>query len=446
MNAHQLSHRVRRVRRGLTAIAVTACVAGAFGQPSTRALFVANNGNLEGSVTAFVVNPNGTLTLVNRVITGTRPNTQVPCPGCNPYEIAITPNGEFLATGHASSNDPIEQISIFRIHPDASIEQIGAFAVPGTPMDLEWVSDTLLVATRTDTYQMVLFEFNPVGPTLTEVDVVTVGTFSTYLAVHPSGQYVYINDSGSARLLRAYRVEPNNTLTLIDTEPTGSYYGLELAVAHDGKRLYATGGITQVIFGFDIMPDGTLKPMLGSPYPAFGNSPADVAFSTEDRYLLVGHGTDATVRSATIDPVTGQLTYTGFMFDVGLQGTLGDIQSLDELFFVTDNSRAIDDTWGVYSFTLNPDGSFTQNGPITLTEGIAPNSMAVWKPRLTPGDLNCDGLVDFGDINPFVLALTNPAGYAAAFPNCNIKNGDINGDGFVDFGDINPFVRLLTNP
>jgi len=144
--------------------------------------------------------------------------------------------------------------------------------------------------------------------------------------------------------------------------------------------------------------------------------------------------------------VTGQLTYTGFMFDVGLQGTLGDIQSLDELFFVTDNSRALDDTWGVYSFTLNPDGSFTQNGPITLTEGIAPNSMAVWKPRLTPGDLNCDGLVDFGDINPFVLALTNPAGYAAAFPNCNIKNGDINGDGFVDFGDINPFVRLLTNP
>ncbi len=62
------------------------------------------------------------------------------------------------------------------------------------------------------------------------------------------------------------------------------------------------------------------------------------------------------------------------------------------------------------------------------------------------GDQNCDGLVDFGDINPFVLALTNPAGYATAFPYCDIMNGDINADGFVDFGDINPFVRLLTNP
>ena len=64
----------------------------------------------------------------------------------------------------------------------------------------------------------------------------------------------------------------------------------------------------------------------------------------------------------------------------------------------------------------------------------------------TVGDLNCDGSVDFGDINPFVLALTNPAGYQAAYPDCNIDLADINGDGLVDFGDINPFVRLLTQP
>lgn len=62
------------------------------------------------------------------------------------------------------------------------------------------------------------------------------------------------------------------------------------------------------------------------------------------------------------------------------------------------------------------------------------------------GDLNCDGEVDFGDINPFILALSNPAGYMAQFPDCDIKNGDINQDGKVDFGDINPFVTLLTNP
>ncbi len=62
------------------------------------------------------------------------------------------------------------------------------------------------------------------------------------------------------------------------------------------------------------------------------------------------------------------------------------------------------------------------------------------------GDMNCDQELNFADINPFVLALTNPAGYAAAFPDCDIMHGDINRDGLVSFGDINPFVRLLTNP
>jgi len=63
-----------------------------------------------------------------------------------------------------------------------------------------------------------------------------------------------------------------------------------------------------------------------------------------------------------------------------------------------------------------------------------------------PGDLNCDGLTSLMDINPFVLAVTNPAGYETAFPTCNLCNADINGDGQVNFGDINPFVRLLANP
>jgi len=62
------------------------------------------------------------------------------------------------------------------------------------------------------------------------------------------------------------------------------------------------------------------------------------------------------------------------------------------------------------------------------------------------GDVNCDGTIDFGDINPFVLRLTNPAGYHSAFPDCDPLNADIDGDGLVNFGDINPFVRLLTQP
>jgi len=62
------------------------------------------------------------------------------------------------------------------------------------------------------------------------------------------------------------------------------------------------------------------------------------------------------------------------------------------------------------------------------------------------GDVNCDGVVGFGDINPFVLLLTNPTLWQSTYPGCNPLNGDISGNGSVGFEDINPFVTLLTTP
>ncbi len=60
------------------------------------------------------------------------------------------------------------------------------------------------------------------------------------------------------------------------------------------------------------------------------------------------------------------------------------------------------------------------------------------------GDLNCDGVVSVGDINPFVLALTDPVAYAVAFPGCDPLNGDFTDDGTLSVGDINGFVAAVT--
>ena len=64
--------------------------------------------------------------------------------------------------------------------------------------------------------------------------------------------------------------------------------------------------------------------------------------------------------------------------------------------------------------------------------------------RALKADLNCDGLVNSFDIDPFVLALTDPVAYAAAYPECNILNADANCDGLINSFDIDPFVDLLT--
>ena len=63
---------------------------------------------------------------------------------------------------------------------------------------------------------------------------------------------------------------------------------------------------------------------------------------------------------------------------------------------------------------------------------------------LRPGDTNCDGVISYGDINPFVVALSGQSAYEAKYPECPWLNADVNGDGVVSYGDINPFVQLLS--
>jgi len=42
-----------------------------------------------------------------------------------------------------------------------------------------------------------------------------------------------------------------------------------------------------------------------------------------------------------------------------------------------------------------------------------------------------------------VQILTSPVVWQQAYPNCNLLNGDVNQDGVINSGDINPFIALL---
>jgi hypothetical protein len=61
-----------------------------------------------------------------------------------------------------------------------------------------------------------------------------------------------------------------------------------------------------------------------------------------------------------------------------------------------------------------------------------------------PGDLNCDGVISYADINPFVLLLSNQSQWQTQHAGCPWQNGDCNNDGVVSYADINPFVALLS--
>jgi hypothetical protein len=79
------------------------------------------------------------------------------------------------------------------------------------------------------------------------------------------------------------------------------------------------------------------------------------------------------------------------MFDVGGQGNLGDLQTLGNLLFVTHSASDSNGPAGIFSFTINPDGSLTQNGPILDTLGARPEYIATWAGVPEPSTLGLLG-------------------------------------------------------
>lgn len=85
-------------------------------------------------------------------------------------------------------------------------------------------------------------------------------------------------------------------------------------------------------------------------------------------------------------------------------------------------------------------------GPVIGGDGVvvvAGNATNLTAFRDPYGDLNCSDALTLADVEPFVLALVNPAGYAAAFPLCNHLSADMNFDGRIDGLDVRPFVTAL---
>ncbi len=122
-------------------------------------------------------------------------------------------------------------------------------------------------------------------------------------------------------------------------------------------------------------------------------------------------------------------------------------------------SVSITDLTTMETTTVEPEGWYLQGtfasmpdptGFRFFTGGTTEGNVAAWDnlfivstPAFAIGDLNCDGSVDFFDIDAFVLAVTDPVAYEAAYPDCDIMLADCNGDGDVDFFDIDAFVELV---
>ena len=91
----------------------------------------------------------------------------------------------------------------------------------------------------------------------------------------------------------------------------------------------------------------------------------------------------------------------------------------------------------------NTDGEINNKGEVAWLSGDWPGTEIRFLRRLPTGDMNCDDRFDGADIDPFFLALGDPAAYQSAYPGCNLLNGDMNCDRTLNGADIDPFFDCL---
>lgn len=440
----------RRLLLGMAAIAAIGPTAPLPGQATVRAVFVANNGDLTGSVTSFTLGLNLAPVLRTHLVTGSRTLPTDPCAGCKAYEISLTPNGKYLAVAHISGNP--DALTVLQVAADAALSQalqVNLVAGSDGPLDVQWLDDEYLAVLRAvpSPDQVAVYRFVPTPPSLSLINAYAVGTGASHLAIHPSRQYLYVNNSSPspARQIYAFSVSAGGVLTQIDAEPTGTPAPFELAVSPNGQWLYAVCGDTgtgQQIVGMYLAPDGILSPMTGSPFTTPSLTPTNVFVSDDNKYCIVGHGSDAMARVFSINPSTGALTGTAHSFDVGASGTLGDARVMRDLLFLTDNTASDNGLIGLYSLTIGSGGALTVNGGVVPSGGVEPRTIAAWTPRIL-GDADCDGDLDLDDVPAFVAALVYPTTYADTWPFCNPYRCDMNSDGLLNGADVHLFVDAI---
>lgn len=98
---------------------------------------------------------------------------------------------------------------------------------------------------------------------------------------------------------------------------------------------------------------------------------------------------------------------------------------------------------------FDPAYTVTQGGVVfgTTSQGQGAQGSVVipnLPPPQVPGDMNCDGVVNALDIQPFIDAILMTADdWNQSHIGCNRLNGDFNGDEQVDLLDYLPFIQLL---
>ncbi|MEI8408576.1 MULTISPECIES: lactonase family protein [unclassified Kribbella] len=274
----------------------------------------ATNETENGHVSAFAIQPDGGLELVNEQPTG----------GDHPCHLDIDPSGRFLLSANYSSGS-------VAIHPIAADGSLGeatqvlqregtgpnkerqegphahqvAFDPSGTyTFDVDLGSDSVYVSTLTEDGQ------------LEEVDRLHIhpGAGPRHLVFHPSAGAAYvINELDSTLTVCSYNDGKLQIVQTASTRPAdspGENFPAELLISADGRHLYGSNRGDNTVAVFAVAADG-LSVELVQTVDSGGDWPRHLAFSNDGTRLYAANERSDTIATFAIDANDGTLTPDG---------------------------------------------------------------------------------------------------------------------------------------
>lgn len=252
----------------------------------------------------------------------------------------------------------------------------------------------------------------------------------------------YLHDEDTAFSVRTSTLLSSTVAYRVDQDPGSSLdrnYLTTVAADYNGV------GENNVDFVFEV----TLSiPGEGTSYVGLGEAvPSNLSYFPQNSvYIRISDGQIAPASYLTsggeqsLEDPTTLSTLGEALARIEKQGNLlfFHLEGINGSEYVWDSSASIDVT--DFGFLTAPDAV----GSLFVGSG--------WQDRefddfrvFQRGDLNGDGQVTAADIEPMVMALSDRAGYQQSFPDMDAdKLGDMNRNGLLDLGDLGPFIEKVS--
>jgi 6-phosphogluconolactonase (cycloisomerase 2 family) len=271
--------------------------------PSGKFAYVAN---LFGDVSMYTINATtGVLTSIGTIGAGTEPDS-----------VAVHPSGKFAYVANFGDEDfgtPPGSVSMYRINADGSLTSIGTIAealVGTTSVAVHPSGEFAYVANsgfrNSNTISMYTIDATTGALTSTGTEA---GENPGSVAVHPSGKFAYVANVGSSNSISMYTIDvTTGALTSAGTVAAGKLPE-SVAIDPSGKFAYAANAQSNNVSMYTI--DATNGALTSIGTIAAGLAPNSIAIDPSGKFAYVANPGSNNISMYSIDAATGLLTLIG---------------------------------------------------------------------------------------------------------------------------------------